>query len=74
VILPNRGIEEWDKEGEPAHDPEGLTAFLDEMRQVIRPPVEMTEIDAHINDQTFADTALAVLDDWIARGIVATEV
>jgi uncharacterized protein (UPF0261 family) len=74
VILPNRGIEEWDKEGEPAHDPEGLAAFVDEMRNVIRSPVEMTEIDAHINDQAFADTALAILDDWIDRGIVSTDV
>jgi uncharacterized protein (UPF0261 family) len=72
VILPNRGIEEWDKEGEPAHDPEGLEAFLDEMRKVIGKPVEMTEIDAHINDRAFADAALAILDDWVARGIVKT--
>ena len=27
VILPNQGIEEWDKPGDVAHDPEGLSAF-----------------------------------------------
>lgn len=27
-FLPLHGIEEWDKPGEPAHDPEGLTAFI----------------------------------------------
>ncbi|MBZ0162634.1 MAG: Tm-1-like ATP-binding domain-containing protein [Notoacmeibacter sp.] len=69
-ILPAGGIEEWDRQGEPAHDPQGLAAFLDETRKAIRPPVKMTEIDAHINDQAFADTALAILDAWIADGTV----
>ena len=71
VLLPLEGIEEWDREGQPAHDPEGLAAFVDEMRKVIRAPVTMTELSCHINDQAFADAALVVLDDWIARGIVS---
>jgi uncharacterized protein (UPF0261 family) len=70
VILPNQGIEQWDRAGEPAHDPAGLAAFVDEMRRVIRPPLQLTEIDAHINDQAFADTALAILDAWVADGTV----
>lgn len=74
VILPNQGIEEWDKQGEPAHDPEGLAAFLDEMRKVIKPPVGMTEIDAHINDQAFADTVMEIFDRWVDDGIVKTAV
>ncbi len=28
-IMPKLGIEEWDKPGEPAHDPKGLESFLD---------------------------------------------
>lgn len=71
VMLPNQGIEEWDKPGGPAHDPDGLTAFLDEMRKAIKPPIGLTEIDAHINDQAFADAVLDIFDDWIARGIVS---
>ncbi|AUX78398.1 Tm-1-like ATP-binding domain-containing protein [Sinorhizobium fredii] len=70
VILPNQGIEEWDREGQPAHDPEGLTAFLDEMRSAIRAPVELTEIDAHINDPAFTETVLKIFDDWVRRGII----
>ena len=72
VILPSRGIEEWDKPGEPAHDPVGLAAFLDEARKAIRPPVELIEIDAHINDRKFADAALEIFDAWVGRGIVST--
>jgi uncharacterized protein (UPF0261 family) len=70
VILPNKGIEEWDKEGQPAYDPEGLSAFLDEMRSAIKLPVGLTEIDAHINDQLFADTALDIFDAWVADGTI----
>lgn len=71
VILPLAGIEEWDKPGGPAHDLDGLAAFIDAMRDAIRAPVRLTAIDAHINDRAFADKALEILDDWIAKGAVA---
>lgn len=73
-ILPNKGIEEWDKEGGPAHDPEGLAAFLDEMRKSVKPPVKFSEVDAHINDVAFSTLALNILDGWIADGTVKTRV
>ena len=73
VILTTQGIEEWDKPGEPAYDPAGLAAFVDEMRKVIQPPIERSEIDAHINDQMFADTVLKLFDTWVAEGVVKTE-
>ncbi len=72
VILSTRGIEEWDKPGEPAHDPEGLAAFIDEMRSAIKAPAKLTEIDAHINDQMFADKALEIFDAWVADGTVVS--
>jgi len=70
VILTNHGLEEWDRPGGEAHDPEGLAAFLDEMRKAIQPPTRMTELDAHINDQSFADAALAIFDGWVADGTI----
>ncbi len=73
VFLPLHGIEEWDKPGEPAHDPDGLAAFIDEMRKRIHPPVGMTEVEGHINDQIFADTVLALFDDWVAKGLVKSK-
>lgn len=71
VLLPLQGVEEWDKPGEPAHDPEGLAAFTDEMRSAI-PPGQLVEVDAHINDQAFADAALAIFDRWVADGTIRT--
>ena len=72
VILTTQGIEEWDKPGEPAHDPDGLSAFIDEMKTAISQPVKLTLIDAHINDQAFADKALELFDQWVADGIVTS--
>jgi uncharacterized protein (UPF0261 family) len=69
-ILPLRGVEEWDKPGGDAHDPEGLAAFIDEARTAIRPPVVCSEIDAHINDGAFTAKALEVFDQWVADGTV----
>ena len=40
------------------------------MRNAIKLPVKLTEIDAHINDQAFADTALTIFDAWVADGTV----
>ncbi len=73
MLMPTQGVEEWDKDGEPAYDPEGLAAMVDEMGKAIKAPAELTMLDCHINDQAFADAALKVLDGWIADGIVKTD-
>lgn len=65
-LMPLQGIEEWDREGGPAHDPDGLAAMIDEVRKSVTVPT--TEVDAHINDQAFSDAVLAILDGWIADG------
>ncbi len=69
-ILPNLGIQQWDKPDEPLHDPDALAAFLDEARKAVRSPVKLREIDAHINDQAFVDAVLLQVDEWIAEGVV----
>jgi uncharacterized protein (UPF0261 family) len=70
-FLPKGGIEEWDRPGEAAHDPEGLAAFTDEMELAMTGRVEMTALDCHINDIAFCEAVLAQFDDWIATGIIA---
>ncbi len=69
-IMPLRGIDEWDREGGPFHDDEGLNVFAEEIRSGLQAPVELIEIDAHINDRKFAVTVLAVVDRWIEQGII----
>jgi uncharacterized protein (UPF0261 family) len=70
VLLPTAGVEEWDKPGQPAHDPFALAEFIDESRKVFTAPIQLIEVDAHINDQAFADAALAVFDTWLAIGTI----
>jgi len=70
LLLPLGGIEAWDKEGEEAHDPDGLAAFIDETRKASAGKIRMTEIDAHINDMAFCDAALRVFDAWVDEGTV----
>jgi uncharacterized protein (UPF0261 family) len=66
------GIEEWDREGQEAYDPEGLQAFIEEARNVLPGRVPMDEIDGHINDQVFIDAALEVFDGWVRDGVVTS--
>jgi len=69
-ILPAGGIQQWDQQGEPLYEPESLAAFVDEMRQSVRAPAELHEIDGHINSRAFVDTALAIFDRWVAEGVI----
>lgn len=69
-LVPRQGVEGWDREGEPMHAPEALAAFLDETRRVTLSGARLIEVDAHINDKAFANAALAVLGDWVERGLV----
>ena len=70
LILPQQGIEEWDRPGAPLHDPEGLAAMMDECNQCDWGSVQLSRIDAHINDAAFVQQVLAVFDDWLAQGVV----
>ncbi len=70
VILTNGGIEEWDRPGGEAHDPQAFAAFCDEMRLQMTDPIGFTELDCHINDEAFAEKALEIFDAWIADGTI----
>ena len=69
-FLPRGGIEEWDRPGEAAHDPEGLAAFTEAAERALSGRVEHSVLDCHINDAAFCDAVLAKLDEWVAAGIV----
>lgn len=69
-LMPKGGCGEWDRLGNDLHDAEGLAAFIDTIEKDCPANVDLREIDAHINDPAFAEAALAVFDDWCAKGIV----
>ncbi|MCB1329342.1 MAG: Tm-1-like ATP-binding domain-containing protein [Maritimibacter sp.] len=67
-LLPLQGCNEWDRPGGPLCDPEGLAAFVDEIRSACPANVDLRELDCHINDTEFSEAALAVIDGWVAAG------
>ena len=69
-ILPTQGCNEWDRKGAPLHDKQGLDVFIQETRDTRPKNVELIELDCHINDPEFSETALSILDNWIAAGVV----
>lgn len=70
LIIPRGGIEEWDRPGGDCHDPEGLAAFVSELRETAAASVAVTETEAHINDTEFSVIALNIFDQWVSDGIV----
>ena len=70
-ILPEKGIEEWDREGCDLHDPEGLGAFVDEVKSLLpNDKVALSSLEAHINDDEFVAEALRIFDAWVEQGLV----
>ncbi|MEZ5754911.1 MAG: Tm-1-like ATP-binding domain-containing protein [Paracoccaceae bacterium] len=69
-LLPLHGGNEWDRPGGPLQDAAGLAAFVDEVRRSCAPNVTLIELDAHINDPAFSEAALAIVDRWIATGLL----
>ncbi|TNF63184.1 MAG: UPF0261 family protein, partial [Rhodobacteraceae bacterium] len=70
LILPLRGCNEWDRDGAPLHDAEGLAAFTEELDRACPDNVTLARLDAHINDRAFTDHVLARFDAWVAEGVI----
>jgi uncharacterized protein (UPF0261 family) len=71
-ILPRKGIHAWDVEGQALHDPAAHAAYCDEFRRALKPPVELHDLDVHINEYAFVKRALSIFDGWVEQGIIAS--
>ncbi|SMC71715.1 Tm-1-like ATP-binding domain-containing protein [Rhizobium sp. RU36D] len=67
-VLPTEGIHEWDKPGEPLHDPEGLATLIAELTEVMPASVAFHRIDTHINAPAFSAKVMEIFDAWVAEG------
>ncbi len=65
VILPLRGVSAIDAEGQPFWWPEADDALFSAIRRSLSRQVELIELDAHINDPIFAETAAATLLEMV---------
>jgi len=55
VVAPTRGFSLADAEGGDLWDPEADRAFLDALRDALRPDIPYETVDAHVDDPAFAD-------------------
>jgi uncharacterized protein (UPF0261 family) len=61
IVLPLRGVSAIDAEGKPFYWPEANAALFDSIRSNVPGHVRLIEVDAHINDTGFAETATRTL-------------
>jgi len=55
LFVPLRGVSALDREGASFYDPVADAALFEALRRHVQAPVELIELDLHINDPEFAD-------------------
>jgi uncharacterized protein (UPF0261 family) len=55
VLIPIRGFSSLDRLGNIFYDPITDRAFIDSLKSSLKETIEVREVDAHINDDEFAD-------------------
>jgi len=65
VLIPMEGWSEADREGQPLHDPVMRDAFMARLKKDLDSRVLITEMNAHINDPSFAKMASAMMDEMV---------
>jgi uncharacterized protein (UPF0261 family) len=66
VLIPLQGWSAADGPGAPLHDPELNRAFIDRLRGALRPDIDVSEVDMHINDPAFARQAARAMIGMLA--------
>ena len=61
VLIPLRGFSMYCHPGEALFDPERDATFIQTLKSRLNPGIRVLEVDAHINDPLFAETAVAEL-------------
>jgi len=56
-LFSKKGVSAIDREGQPFYDAEADAAFLSSLKVTLEAPIELVEMDNHINDEEFAAAA-----------------
>ncbi len=67
VAVPNQGFSPANRRGKPLYDPEADRAFVEALRQNLKPSARIIEVDAHINDELFAKQAVGFLCELMQK-------
>lgn len=69
VVVPNQGFSPANRKGKPLYDPEADRAFVEALRQSLKPSIRIVELDAHINDELFAKQAVDLLCELMQKRV-----
>jgi uncharacterized protein (UPF0261 family) len=61
LLIPLQGVSALDKLGGPFYSPEALNSYRGALKAALSPAIELVELDAHINDDSFARAATDLL-------------
>ncbi|HLW64350.1 MAG TPA: Tm-1-like ATP-binding domain-containing protein [Gemmataceae bacterium] len=61
ILIPKKGVSAIDRERQPFWWPEADAALFQSLRHWLSPHVELIELELHINDAEFAETAVRTL-------------
>ena len=61
VLIPLQGVSAIDKPGGPFYSQEALNAYRRTLKAALNPTIRLVELDAHINDESFARVAADLL-------------
>lgn len=67
LLVPRKGVSALDAEGQPFWWPEADAALFQSLRNWISPHVRLIELDLHINDAAFAETAVRTLREMMEK-------
>ena len=70
ILIPLQGVSAIDKPGGPFYSQAALNAYRSALKEVLRPTVQLIELDAHINDDSFARAAVELLMESL-RAVVS---
>ncbi len=68
-LVPLRGWSSASRHCEPLFDPEADRALVDALKQSLKPDIEIREIDAHIDDPEYAQTAVSLLLEMLTSAL-----
>jgi uncharacterized protein (UPF0261 family) len=68
VLIPLRGVSAIDRPGGPFYSEEALNAYRVALKEALSPSIRLVELDAHINDESFARAAAHLLIESLHAG------
>ncbi|MCP4630137.1 MAG: UPF0261 family protein [bacterium] len=70
VLIPTAGWSEADRRGGPLYAPEISRAFIERLKALLDPGIEVREVDFHINDEAFGRIAAEMITGMTGRDLL----